>query len=90
MLGKTGIAPCPGQPYAVRNRRTCRELADLVEQLQLPGAGHLPDLASQLLSGRLDVELEPETVAVALCALNVCSEWKALVSITDGAEGRGG
>ena len=73
----------------VRNRRTCRELADLVEQLELPGAGHLPDLACQLLSGRLDVELEPETVAVALCALYICSGWWILVSITEGAEGRG-
>jgi len=58
----------------MRCRRTCRELADLVQQLELPGAGHLPDLGAKLLRGRRDVELEAEPVAVALCALDVCSE----------------
>ena len=53
------------------SRRTCRELADLVEQLELPGAGHLPDFSAQLLGRRLDVELEAEAVAVALCALYI-------------------
>ncbi len=64
---------------SMRRRRTCRKLADLVEQLELPGGGHLPDLGAQLLRGRLDVELEAETVAVALSALDVCSEPWTLV-----------
>ena len=62
------------------DHRTCRELADLVEQLELPGAGHLPDLGSQFLRGRLDEKLEAQAVAVALCALYICSRCWTLVS----------
>ena len=53
--------------------RTCRELANLIEQLELPGAGHPASLPSNFLRWCFDVELEAEAIAVPLRALNICT-----------------